>query len=162
MLSKYTGTDGLYMQYKVHPASYKMLQDAAAMLGLEVDVQKLHVTVMYSNVALEPEQIENSLVRFVPASMEVRVAGITSWVGHNDDTYVVMCVQHEVLHDTHEALSNHGAQPTIAPFRPHITLGRKKLSEVEDGLAFQWNLGAYANRPVIKLYKPSVEDLKSD
>ena len=158
----YTATNGLYANYQVSPSAYALLEELASMMGLELEVSKLHCTLMYSKSAVPLSEVP-ALMQYIEGRLEVKVLGLTTWKGHDDKDYIVLCLTDDHLHEVHEMIASRGAVPTFTPYRPHITLGTKeKITEADEGLMLQWNLAAYKFRPTVKLHSPRIEDLKSD
>lgn len=167
MLKEYTGTNGVYAAYALHPSCHRLYRHLAEQLGFvddDFDAKKSHVTVMYSppnEAEPAPGNIEQ-LLEGMPDEIELRVQGVTSWVGHNDKEYVVITLLDAGdLQDLHTALIDEGCKPTFAPYRPHVTIGsREQLDDDLKAAILDTNLKLYRDRPVFKFHRFKVADIQ--
>jgi len=113
----YTGSNGLYVKADLDIISPNTLEYVTDILGVELDREDLHVTVMYSEVP-----IDKSATYYGNKVLSATCIEVTHWVGHNDKTYVVAKLQSEDLIAAHSYYRGLGAVPTFVPYQPHITL----------------------------------------
>lgn len=125
----FTGTNGLYSAVTPMSDHVSSVVEIAKELGLEVDEDKLHVTIVYSKVnPVEPGEVE----AFTRKDEEHKaiIYAVDSWVGHNGKTYIVLKLVSEALTMQNAMYHQLGAEHTFIPYAPHITLS--KDIEVDD------------------------------
>lgn len=125
---KFTGTHGCYSAVTPDADSKALLSAVAHMLGVETDPDKLHCTVMYSEVAPK-KGIGCNRQRVRKAT----VSQITHWDGHDNKGYLVALLDSPELQEEHARLKTLGCQPTFDDYKPHITLyaGIKMTPELQ-------------------------------
>ena len=112
----YTGNDGLYSAVVPTEKSATKILDLCDSLGLQVNPDDLHVTVMYSETGTsDVPKIEN--VKFNAGGYEVK-----HWTGHDNKTYVVLGLVSDDLHEEHQRLTQLGAKHSYDEYQPHCSL----------------------------------------
>lgn len=118
-VGKYTANSGLYVQCDIDPVAKMQLKGIGQRLGLSVAAEDMHVTVMWSKRAIPMDDLRFDNPKYSGTCVEIR-----HWVGHNDKVYIVAVLHSEDLVLRHAHYVNLGAEPTFAPYVPHITLAK--------------------------------------
>lgn len=138
----YTETNGVYAAVKPDEKTVQYIIGVAEQLGVEVDKDKLHVTVMYSKRA--PTGLTNvqeflNTYNKVPAYL----IGVDTFVGHKGKLILAFKVVSETLLRIHSDLHRAGARHSFLPYMPHLTLSddydiagkEDKIREINELLA---------------------------
>lgn len=120
-LLPYTGNNGLYSSVVLASSCIPMIEEIAEELGVDPSYDDLHATVIYSK---QPcfEPVERVMEEQSSEPIVAYCNGVTSWVGHNKKTYIVLSLVSEALVLKNAALHRMGAQHTFVPYSPHMTL----------------------------------------
>jgi hypothetical protein len=125
-LRKYTGQDGFYAAYEVHPLYHNWFKDIQGGLELDNPVHDFHCTLMYSKhyTSSAPFEIQDhaitSLGRIEVFKMQEGAA-------------VVIHCNCEELQDIHKSLVAAGLKHSYDSYNPHVTLGY--VSELTEDLS---------------------------
>ena len=155
-----TMTNGLYASYQFDEDSIQSLAQLAVKAGYAFDPAKVHVTVMYSTKS--PSESTRELIESdIGSEATAIITGIDHWVGHNGKTYVILRLQSQDLAALNAKLHRCGAEATILPYAPHITLHSQEDALSEDQLAkiAELNLELAPSSTVLKLINYKVGDL---
>lgn len=119
----FTGTSGLYSSMRPDADSINEIVSIAKLIGIVPEIEDLHTTVMYSPTV--PENVEG-IATIKADKIGAFVSGITTWVGHNDKTYIVLQLMSEGLIKLNAEFATHGCEATFLPYVPHVTLSSQK------------------------------------
>jgi 2'-5' RNA ligase len=136
--AEYTGQDGLYASILPDENTKKFAKEVADTLDIDLDVDNLHVTVMYSKERSgDFDDIRKNLdnIHSVPGFL----IGIDTFTGHKGNNVVAFKVVSEELHRIHADLHKRGARHSFLPYMPHMTLANDKdMTDYKDTIR-EWN-----------------------
>ena len=116
----YTGTHGFYSWVNLSTDSLEdILKYFPELSFTPEELLDLHVTVMYSKVAILPYYVINVDHSFFT---ETNAIGVEYWDGHDDDGYLVVKIESSDLQRLHSKWKQCGAVPTFSDYTPHMTL----------------------------------------
>ena len=123
---EYDGSCGLYVSARYMPKSGRAISRIAKELGISINQDKLHTTLIYSftapdypvqDVILECERLDSRSVGQV-----VYADGVDVFHGHDGKYYTVLTVEAPLFHQFNTRLQEMGAVHSMPDFKPHITL----------------------------------------
>ena len=120
----YTGEHGLYVSRVPDLLSVDKLVNLVHMFKLctmeDKDINELHCTIMYSPNPVKTEAKEDMSPVLLPCS--AWVLRLEFWPGHDDEGYLVACLESDVLQTLHRLWRLRGGVPTFPDYKPHVTL----------------------------------------
>jgi hypothetical protein len=166
----YTGEHGLYVSRVPDVFSVDKIVNLVHTSGLctmdDKDISQLHCTIMYSPNPVRPdngvEGMDRNDMHPVNLVCSAWVVRVEFWPGHDEEGYLVACLESKALHSIHRLWKLRGGVPTFPEYKPHITL--KTPFEEYRGLTHKLKLvnSFLATEPLlIRLEKETVEDIKS-
>lgn len=126
--TEYDGTSGLYVCVTPTKRSADILVAIGEVLGMRVNPEELHVTLMYSRVPTSSVSSRSWSDTMTRVSFPALISGIELF-GENADHVVVTLDSHDMKQE-HLVLTQMGATHSWDEFKPHCTLG--KLSDGYD------------------------------
>jgi 2'-5' RNA ligase len=113
--------------FAVYPTedSKDRIKEAARKCGIFVDVDELHVTVMYSPDVGTPDIDAKSNIVYTANCTEFRLFGERS-------DYLVVELDCPELESRHYELREYGLEHTFAKYRPHLTLAEGFHGDLPD------------------------------
>ncbi len=159
----YTGEHGLYVSRTPDLLSVDKLVNMVHMFKLctmdDKDINKLHCTIIYSPNPVHTEAKDDMSPVVQPCSAWVK--RVELWPGHDDEGYLVACLESDVLQTLHRLWRLRGGVPTFPEYQPHITL--KSPFEEYRGLTRRLkdvNRHLEEEPLLIRLTNETVEDIK--
>ena len=126
--TEYDGTSGLYVCVVPTKRSADVLVAIGEAIGIKVNPEELHVTLMYSSTTPTSEQAKPWADMMTQVAFQGFITGIELF-GKNADHVVVTLVSNDMKQE-HKILTGFGAKHSWDVFKPHCTLG--KLSDGYD------------------------------
>ena len=158
------GENGIYVSRVPDPLSTERLVDFVHEHALcrmsDRDIDELHCTIMYSPTGLSSEATESD-IQPVPFPVAARIVRFEFWPGHDDDGYLVACLQSDALQSIHKLWRLRGGIPTYSVYQPHITV----QTPFEEYREFSYrlkraNMELEFSPMLIRLQDERVEDIK--
>ena len=111
----YSMENGCYSAVTPDKASRLKLLNLGEQLGFDINPDKLHITVIYSEKPVSDPKVKSG--KFAATCREVGY-----WTGHDGKTYVVAKINSDELHAEHQRLRSLGAEHSFPDYSPHVTL----------------------------------------
>ena len=123
---EYTGTDGVYVA--LEPISggrkiFNIVSDVLRKSKIKPEpAESYHVTVVWSDKA--PDHSMVNMMLEDSKTYRAKIAGVTSWAGHDNDGYVVIELESSDLLQRHKEWLKAGASHSFPDYRAHITIAK--------------------------------------
>lgn len=141
--TKYSGKSGLYVCVKPASGIKAVVDYIRTGLCIELDVDDLHCTLMYSREHAPHTVSAFKLLNSGPTAYHASVMELESWAGHDNKGYLVAKLFCPMLHERHAQWKKLGARHSFPDYQPHMTLATGVTYSCKDLHKFNLPLSTY-------------------